>query len=168
MSLTGRPDLVAAATFDNDGFWPELSTADLLSRYRVPSDIADDVVPTALQMAVFRVNESLDDVKAAIVLLGFATLQLYVDAHPQPLGDSDKLVVGYEHAVYSRAKAGLIPQFVNAVRRSKDDGKAQSEADEGEQYWLDESQSMIAAFHRMLLPGNDLKPGNGNVHVALI
>ena len=168
MSLTGKSALTTAAIFDNDGFWHDLSIADLLSRYRVPSEIPDDVVPIALQMAVIRVNEQLDAVKAAIILLGYASLQAYIDANSQPLNGGEQLVKSYEHAVYSRAKAALIPQFVNAIRLSKGDDKTQSNAEESERYWLDESQSMIAAFHRQFFPDDDLKPGNANVHVALL
>ena len=168
MGLTGKPVLASSATFVNDGFWPDLLIADLLSRYRVQSDVPDDVVPTALQLAVIRLNAKLDDVKAEIITLGYNSLAAYTADNSEQMNGKEVMLIKYEHAAYSRAKAGLIPQFTNSVSRPKGDGETMDEADHTEQFWLDECQTVVAEFHSKFFPLDDAIPSTANSHVALL
>jgi hypothetical protein len=151
MSLTGKPELTTAAAVTNDGFWPDLALADLLSNYRIPSEYADGVIQTGLGMALINVNLRLNAVKAKLVLDGYATLAAYTTAHPETINGKQVLEELYKHAVYARAKAGLLMQFASINRRPQAENQAK-EGDDMETYWLDESQAAIAEFFRRFLP----------------
>lgn len=166
MSFTGKPDLTVAANHLNDGFWPELSNDDLLSKYRVPSNYADAIVPAAINLASIRVNEKLQAVKAHILELGHATFQAYVTANRKPINGADANISAYEHAVYSRAKAGLIPQLIDKPYRAGTEADEVESADFTESYWLDESQAMIALLKHNIL--DESVSSNAGVRVALL
>ncbi|MGZ4994162.1 MAG: head completion/stabilization protein [Methylobacter sp.] len=151
MSLTGKPALTTAAAITNDGFWPNLTLADLMNNYRIPSEYADGVIQTGLTMALLNVNQRLASVKAKLILDGYATLAAYITAHPEALNGKQVLEEFYKHAVYTRAKAGLLMQFASINRRPQAENQAK-EGDDMETYWLDESQAAIAEFFRRFLP----------------
>jgi hypothetical protein len=167
MSLTGKPALTTEAPVENDGFWPSLAIGDLLNRYRIPSEYADDVIKTGLMMAMIRVNDQLEDVKAAIIALGFTTLDEYASVHHiREVGGINALQLQYEHAVFARAKAGLLKQF-NTLNRKPEAENAAKESDETEQYWLDESQGCIKAFFDLIVPASNTL-GKANARVVLL
>lgn len=164
MSLTGKPDLTTAAPFVNDGFWPDLSLAELMDKYRIPAEYADETIKWGLTLALVNVNLELEAVKAAIVLTGSNTLAAYNTAHPHPINGVELLVIQYNHAVYSRAKAWLLQQF-NSMNRKVVAEAAMKEAPETEQYWLDESAKAIRQLFAKFLP-LEVKTANHGVHVA--
>jgi hypothetical protein len=151
MSLTGKPALTTAAAVTNDGFWPNLTLADLLNNYRIPSEYVDGVIQTGLSMALINVNQKLVSVKAKLVLDGYASLTAYTTAHPEALNGKQVLDELYKHAVYTRAKASLLMQFASINRRPQAENQTK-EGDDMETYWLDESQAAIAEFFRRFLP----------------
>jgi hypothetical protein len=166
MSLTGKPALTTAAAITNDGFWPDLALADLLNNYRIPSEYADGVITTGLTLALMQVNQKLVKVKAKLVLDGYANLAAYTTDHPEAVNGKQVLTELYKHAVYSRAKAGLLMQFAAINRRPE----AENQAKEGqnmETYWLDESQAAIAEFYRRFLP-DETMPSKANTLAVLI
>jgi len=151
MSLTGKPALTTSAPVTNDGFWPTLMIGDLLDNYRIPSEYADGVIQTGLTMALINVNAKLAAVKATLILGGYANLAAYTTAYPEALNGKQVLEELYKHAVYARAKAGLLMQFAAINRRPQAENQAK-ESDDMETYWLDESQAAIAEFFRRFLP----------------
>lgn len=165
MSLTGKPDLTTRAPVTNDGFWPDLHAGHLADRYRVPTEYPDDTIIWGLTLALVNVNIELEPVKAAIQALGFASLAAYSTAHPNPLNGADIEKTQYEHAVYARAKAKLLPQF-NLPKRAGADANPDAEA-QTEQYWLDESANAIAWLFAAFAPDPTKLPTAG-VHAALI
>ncbi len=162
MSLTGKPHLTSADPVPNDGFWPELAVADLMSKYRIPSEYADDTILWGLSLAVIRVNESLDRVKTELKAQSFATFEAYLN--DAETADAELLSVQYQHAVYARAKALLLQQFMTMNRRASAENEAKESA-HTEQFWLDESQHAIAGVLRRFFPGESFV-SNGNVRVA--
>jgi hypothetical protein len=167
MSLTGKPALTTAAAITNDGFWPDLALGDLLTKYRIPAEYADDVIKTGLMMAILRVNDQLEAVKAAIVALGFTTLADYASVHhTREVGGINALQLQYEHAVFARAKAGLLKQF-NTLNRKPEAENAAKESNDTEQYWLDESQGCIKAFFDLIVPASNTL-GKANARVVLL
>lgn len=151
MSLTGKPALTTSAPVTNDGFWPTLMLGDLLDNYRIPPEYADGVIQTGLTLAMINVNRKLGDVKAQLVLDSYATLDAYITAHPESINGKQVLEELYKHAVFTRAKAGLLKQF-NSLNRKPNAENAAKESDDTENYWLDESQTAIAEFFRRFLP----------------
>jgi hypothetical protein len=166
MSLTGKPALTTSAALANDGFWPDVALGDLLSKYRVPAEYADETIKTGVMLSMVRVNEKLAKVKAAIIALGYATLQAYCDANVQQIADEDVLILQYNHAVFARAKAFLLRQFPTINRRPIAENEAK-EAPETEQYWLDQSQAAIASFFAQFLPESSVSSNSG-VYVAIL
>ena len=166
MSLTGKPSLTTPSPFTNDGFWFDLDIGQFLNRYRIPAEYADDTIKWGLTLALVNVNLDLEDVKLAIISLGHVTANAYVTAHPADIGDSDKLIVTYEHAVYAYAKAQLLQQF-NSMNRRADAANAAKESPDTEQYWLDQSASAVQKLFAQFLP-TEFKPATAGAHVALI
>jgi hypothetical protein len=166
MSLTGKPALTTAAAVANDGFWPNLTLADLMNNYRIPSEYADGVIQTGLNMALINVNLKLANIKAKLVLDGYASLAAYTTAHPEALNGKQVLEELYKHAVYARAKAGLLMQFASVNRRPQAENQAK-EGQDMETHWLDESQAAIAEFYRRFLP-TEAMPSKANTLAVLI
>lgn len=166
MSLTGKPELANAQPLSNDGFWPNLQLGDLLADYRIPSEYADGVIKTGLIMAMIRVNEQLAPVKQALLDLDYDTLAAYSTANTRLIAGVDIMLTQYKHAVFCRAKAGLLQQFKTMNRRPQAENEAR-ESEQTEQYWLDESQGCIKAFFDLLLPESTTL-GKANAHVVLL
>lgn len=166
MSLTGKPSLTTAAPFVNDGFWPDLSIGDLMDKYRIPSEYADDTIQWGLTLAVVNVNLELEPVKAEIIALGHASLSDYNAAQPEPLNSEQVTNIHYQHAVYSYAKAYLLQQF-NTMNRRDNAANAAKEAPETEQYWQDQSARAVQKLFAKFLP-TEFKPATALAHVALI
>lgn len=166
MSLTGKPTLNTPSPFNNDGFWFDLDSGEFLSKYRVPGEYADDTINWGLTLALVNVNMDLEKVKFTIIDLGYATADAYVAANPVDIGDTDKLIVQYKHAVYANAKAYLLQQF-NSMNRKPNAEAAAKEAPDTEQYWLDQSAAAIADLFAQFVP-LEQKPANHGVHAALI
>jgi len=166
MSLTGKPSLTTAAPFINDGFWPDLSLGDLMNRYRIPAEYADETIQWGLTLAVTNVNLDLEAVKTQIQALGHATLNAYNTAAPKQLNGVYVTVIRYQQAVFSLAKAFLLQQF-NSLNRKPEAENAAKEANETEQWWRDQSQQAVAELFALILPNQPVS-ANANVHVALI
>lgn len=165
MSLSGKPQITREEPIANDGFWPDLSLADLVSQYRIPDEYTTETVKTGLLLSTVRVNEQLQRARDAIELLGHAVFEDYISASPQRIGDEEVMRVHYRHAVYARAKAFLLQQFNSIKPPKNDDDSAMTQY--SEQQWLDESQASIAAILRHFYPLENFTANSG-VHVALI
>ncbi len=166
MSFTGKPSLTTADPVTNDGFWPDVSLADLLNNYRIPAEYADGVIETGLVIALLRVNETLEPVKQAVIDLGYTRLSDYLSANSEQVNGVEVLISQYNHAVYTRAKAGLLQQF-NSLNRKPIAENAAKESDDTEQYWLDESQASIRSFFNHFLPTENTL-GKSGAHVVLL
>lgn len=156
MSLTGKPELTTATSFSNDGFWPDLSLAELMDKYRIPAEYANDTISWGLTLALVNVNLELDPVKAEMVAQGFSDLAAYTSVNSHLINDQEQLLIQYKHAVYAYAKAQLIPQF-NSMNRRENAVNAAKESPETEQYWLDQSAAAVQQLFGKLLP-DQLKP----------
>ena len=166
MSLTGKPSLTSASAFVNDGFWPDLSVATLMDKYRIPPEYADETIKWGLTLAMVNVNLDLEPVKAAIVALGYASLTAYNTVNSQQLNSEQVTVIHYQHAVYAYAKAFLLQQF-NSLNRKPNSESAAKEAPETEQYWMDQSASAVQKLFAKFLP-LETKTATAGAHVALL
>lgn len=166
MSLTGKPQLTTNTPLANDGFWPDLVLAELLSKYRAPAEYADDTIQLGVMLAMINVNEALAAVRLSIEELTYDSLQAYCDANIELVNEEPVLIFRYKHAVFCRAKAFLLQQF-NSMNRRPIAENAAKEAPETEQYWLDQSQAAIAALFAKVLPLESVSAQSG-VYAALI
>lgn len=166
MSLTGKPSLTTPSPFINDGFWPDLDVGELMDKYRIPPEYADDTIIWGLTLAVTNVNLDLEPVKTVIVALGHASLADYNLAQPEPINSEQVTVIHYKHAVYAYAKAFLLQQF-NSLNRKPNAENAAKEAPETEQYWLGQSASAVQRLFAKFSP-NTLKSGTANFYAGLM
>lgn len=166
MSLTGKPQLTTNTPLANDGFWPDLMLAELLSKYRIPAEYADDTIELGAALSMVKVNEALAAVKTAIQALSYTSLQDYCDSNIKLVNGEPVLMLQYKHAVFSRAKAFLLQQF-NSMNRRQIAENAAKEAPETEQWWLDQSRAAIVSFITQFLPDVPVSAQNG-FYVALI
>lgn len=151
MALTGKPQLTTKALLINDGFWPDLVISELMDKYRIPPEFADDTVRVGLNLAMINVNRALQAVQDFIVDLMHVSLLDYCVNNEQLIGGEHVLITQYKHAVFCRAKAFLLQQFNSMNRRAVAENAAK-EAPETEQYWLDQSQAAIHYFYEKFLP----------------
>jgi hypothetical protein len=166
MSLTGKPDLTTLVTVTNDGFWPDLSLGDLMSKYRIPPEYDDNVIKTGVMLAIVRVNSLLTPVKLAVLAMPYQTFVEYVAARqPYAVDGAAVLQLYYENAVSARAKAVLLKQF-NSLNRKP--GADNNEGEDGEQYWLDESQTSIKALFNAVLPLDVSVSGKAGVYAGML
>lgn len=166
MSLTGKPSLTNASPITNDGFWPDVEMADLMSKYRIPSEYADETIQWGLSLAVIRVNEQLERIKQLILSEAVETFEDYMQANSSPIFNRELMHVQYEHAVFSRAKALLLKQFVTMNRRQIAENEAK-ESEQTETYWLDQSQASVASLMKAFFPDEDFMR-KSNFHVVLL
>jgi len=166
MSLTGNPTLTTSQPLVNDGFWLDVAVGDLISKYRIPSEYADDTIKTGLLLAIVRVNEKLKRAKDEMIVLGYNTFQLYLNNNSNSVAGAELLHIHYEHAVFSRAKAFLLQQFKTMNRRDVAENEAK-ESEETEQFWLDESAKSIAAIMMEFFP-TETHVANNDVYVSSI
>ena len=167
MSLTGKPDLTTLPPIVNDGFWPDVSLADLLNNYRIPSNYADGVIKMGLLEALKNVNESLKKVKAQIMLT-HATFELYNADNSEQLDGIEVMEMRYKHAVYSHAKAFLLGKQFKTVNRTEVAENEAKESRETYQEWMDESQKEIAFLIARFLPDEDHVLSSSGIYVGLI
>ena len=167
MSLTGKPSLTNASPITNDGFWPDVEMADLMSKYRIPSEYADDTIKWGLSLAVIRVNEQLERIKQLILITEAAeSFDEYMEMNSSPIFNRELMHVHYEHAVFSRAKAFLLKQFVTMNRRQIAENEAK-ESEQTETYWLDQSQASVASLMKAFFPDENFMR-KSNFHVVLL
>lgn len=96
-------------TLTNDGFWPDLNLADFQKSRTIPVDIPSALIRNALLSAVVEVNAALTDAQAAHQSSGFSQA---VDVPGPRFADKNALCAQYEKAVFARAKADLMGEFV--------------------------------------------------------
>ena len=166
MSFTGKPSLTHAVPITNDGFWPEISMSELMSSYRIPSEYADDVIKTGLTMAIVRVNEILRRARTFSISLGFDTAVTFDGIDDSEVGSAQAVILNYNHAVFCRAKAGLLMQF-NSLNRNKNAINEGKESESTQDYWLGESNAAIKAVYDEIMPENTVM-SNGNGFVVMI
>lgn len=150
MSFSGKPNLTSDAPLGNDGFWPELAIGDLVGKYRIPSNIDDGVINTALVLAMINVNQELQAVKAEIMAIPFLSFDDYLANNSIPQGDDELLLILYQHAVFSKAKASLLQQFPAMSTKSTVDQYSQDLM--AVTHWIEESQFSITTIISHIIP----------------
>ncbi|MCL1123308.1 head completion/stabilization protein [Shewanella surugensis] len=133
MDLSGMPKV---ATDDhsiiNNGFYPDLSTAELMSDYGVSPEYQQASI-NKLTLAMHQINRELT---------GFAKLHWHSVSTLNELPDGETLSLFYKKAVYSLTKATLLISRLGQSHRDK--GAAQQvQAVDNEQFWRIESNSAM-------------------------
>lgn len=114
MSFSGKPTTLVELAIENDGFWPSLDVAEFQKGYRLPAEYLVELLTAELTTAMTEVNRDLAELKARWQGLGVSSVE---SADTRVLPERTFQAATYKRAVYCRAKASLLPQFVTIIRR---------------------------------------------------
>ncbi|NNA09233.1 head completion/stabilization protein [Pseudomonas lundensis] len=114
MSFSGKPTTLVELAIENDGFWPNLDVAEFQKGYRLPAEYLVEMLTAELTTAMTEVNGDLATCKARWQNAGVTSLE---SADPMVLPERTFQASTYKRAVYCRAKASLLTQFVTIIRR---------------------------------------------------
>jgi hypothetical protein len=92
-------------------------------------------------------------------LLGFNSLESYIDSHANPINDTDALMVKYQQAVFSYCIASLLLQFKTVIRKPEAENRAK-EGESTEVAWLRKSNAAVLYFFNKFLPDSTELPYN--------
>ncbi|WP_122587142.1 head completion/stabilization protein [Pseudomonas viridiflava] len=114
MSFSGKPTTFVEQAIENDGFWPDLSVAEFQKGYRLPAEYLVEMLVDELTTAMIEVNSDLAKLKARWQASGVSNVE---SADTTVLPERTFQAATYKRAVYTRAKASLLPQFATVNRR---------------------------------------------------
>lgn len=114
MSFSGKPTTFVELQIENDGFWPNLSLSQFQKAYRLPGEYLVETLVDGLTTAMAEVNTDLAKCKAKWQDAGIDSVST---ADSRLLPERTFKVATYHRAVYCRAKANLLTQFVTIIRR---------------------------------------------------
>ena len=145
MSFSGKPTTLVEQQIVNDGFWPDLSVSEFQKGYRLPGEYLGEMLVADLTTAMVEINTELDRVKIAIQAAGISRLNDAAGVtNPAEWGYGLKILL-YKRAVYSRAKASLLPQFATVTRRESAENTGK-EAPERAETFLSFSQQAVRSL----------------------
>lgn len=93
----------------NDGFWPDINIADFQKSRSITAAVSSDLIRDALLTAISEVNISLERFKTKHIAGGVGAINDIKGINSDGINSVTAL---YKKAVYSRAKADLIGEFV--------------------------------------------------------
>jgi len=114
MSFSGKPTTLVELAIENDGFWPNLDVGEFQKGYRLPAEYLVELLTAELTTAMTEVNNDLAKLKARWQGLGVSNVE---SADTRILPERTFQAATYKRAVYCRAKASLLTQFVTIIRR---------------------------------------------------
>lgn len=153
MSFSGKPTTFVEQAIENDGFWPDLSLSEFQKEQRLPAEYLVELLADALNTAVVEVNTDLAKCKARWQANGVTRVE---SADSTVLPERAFQARLYKRAVYCRAKASLLPQFVTVTRRESAENTGK-EAPERAETFLAFSQQAVRALQ-----------GRGRITAALL
>lgn len=108
---------------DNDGFWPNVDVGDFEKRRGLPAAQDPERIANALVVSMAEVNKQLTSLKAEYIEQGYSEASA-VPVTPS-INGRNRLVIQYEAAVFSRAKADLLPDIATVHLRKEGDHLAE-------------------------------------------
>lgn len=108
----------------NDGFWPDLDLSEFQVERAMSPNINDRLLRDAIVSAVVEVNLTLEQYKNTQISKGINRAS---DCGVVSVDDTSSTVIIYKKAVFARAKADLIGEFVSIASRDDKIGENQKE-----------------------------------------
>jgi hypothetical protein len=142
MSFSGKPTTFVEQAIENDGFWPDLSVAELQKGYRLPAEYLVDMLAAELTTAMIEVNRDLAKRKSQWQNVGVTTVE---SADTTVLPERTFHTATYKRAVYCRAKASLLTQFATVTRRESAENTGKELPERGETF-LEFSQQAVRSL----------------------
>ncbi|MCX8578451.1 head completion/stabilization protein [Gilliamella sp. B2717] len=108
----------------NDGFWPDLNLSDFMIERSMSPNINQQLIRDALVSAVVEINLTLEQYKKTHISNGVNTAS---KCGVVSVDDISSTVIIYKKAVFARAKADLVGEFVSIASRDDKIGENQKE-----------------------------------------
>lgn len=108
----------------NDGFWPDLDLSDFMIERSMSPNINQQLIRDALVSAVVEINLTLEQYKKTHISNGVNTAS---KCGVVSVDDISSTVIIYKKAVFARAKADLVGEFVSIASRDDKIGENQKE-----------------------------------------
>ena len=108
----------------NDGFWPDLDLSEFQVERAMSPNINDRLLRDAIVSAVVEINLTLEQYKNTQISKGINTAS---NCGVVSVDDTSSTVIIYKKAVFARAKADLIGEFVSIASRDDKIGENQKE-----------------------------------------
>lgn len=127
-NYSGKEEVAAHVDIENNGFFPNVSTAPFVEEYRIPSDIPAETIKSHIVSAMFAINFQLREFKTEQIELGNNTLTAVPADH---IGGVNEKVHLYKRAVFCEAKSEILKE-TQTVSRTKDAENLAKSAEETE------------------------------------
>jgi len=141
MNLSGIPQAEPTTKIiTNDGFYPDLDTADLVNCYEIPNEYAanEQLLINTLITAIGEINDLLNDYKAA----NWYQATKLTDVSSSLIADKSLLESLYKRAVFCNAKSKLLISKLSQTHRDKSSAQ-QLSATDNQSHWLRQSDYAI-------------------------
>lgn len=122
--FSGQDSSQAPSIINNDGFWPDLDLAEFQTERAMSPNIDPTLLRDAIVSSVVEINFSLDKHKTKLINQGFTKAN---DVGVVSVEGISSTVIIYKKAVFARAKADLIGEFVSISSRDQNLGENQKE-----------------------------------------
>lgn len=122
--FSGQDYKQSAIDIKNDGFWPDLSLSEFQIERAMSPNINDRLLRDAIVSAVVEINLTLEQYKNTQISKGINRAS---DCGVVSVDDTSSTVIIYKKAVFARAKADLIGEFVSIASRDDKLGESQKE-----------------------------------------
>lgn len=154
MNLAGMPQAeVSNENVVNNGFYPELGTAEFITDYAIATEYANnsEQVKRTLVLAMLDVNQAL----ARYRLRHWQQIEQLQDATFEKINGVNALILMYQRAVYCRAKAKLLISRLGETHRDQRAAQ-QVMASDNQEYWLAESDTALRQMMQVTRSGVEL------------
>lgn len=122
--FSGQDYKQSAIDIKNDGFWPDLNLSEFQIERAMSPNINDRLLRDAIVSAVVEINLTLEQYKNTQISKGINTAS---NCGVVSVDDTSSTVIIYKKAVFARAKADLIGEFVSIASRDDKLGESQKE-----------------------------------------
>ena len=154
MNLAGMPQAeVSNENVVNNGFYPELGTAEFITDYAIATEYANnsEQVKRTLVLAMLDVNQAL----ARYRLRHWQQVEQLQDISADEINGVNTLILLYQRAVYCRAKAKLLISRLGETHRDQRAAQ-QVMASDNQEYWLAESDMALRKIMNVTRSGAEL------------
>ena len=154
MNLAGMPYAqVSNENVVNNSFYPELGTAEFITDYAIATEYTNnnEQIKRTLVLAMLDVNQAL----ARYRLRHWQQVEQLQDATFDEINGVNALILLYQRAVYSSAKAKLLISRLGETHRDQRAAQ-QVMASDNQEYWLAESDMALRQMMQVTRSGVEL------------
>ncbi|KXO12439.1 phage head completion protein (GPL) [Moritella sp. JT01] len=154
MNLAGMPHAeVSNENVVNNGFYPELGTAEFITDYAIATEYANNIeqVKRTLVLVMLDVNQALARYRSR----HWQQVEQLQDVSVDEIDGVNALILMYQRAVYCRAKAKLLISRLGETHRDQRAAQ-QVMASDNQEYWLQESDMALRQMMKVTRSGVEL------------